>query len=157
MVDVAIAMEDAMKVMQILQRKGSDAIESVSPDSSLGDVAAKLSQKKIGCVLVLNEQGKLSGIVSERDIVRVLGSAGGECLNDTVSSVMTAQVITCVVEDDDNSVLQKMTDGRFRHMPVLKDGELVGLISIGDVVKARIDSLKLENEELENMIRAATA
>ena len=146
-----------MKVMQILQRKGSDTIEAVSPDSTLSDVAAKLSQKRIGCVLVLNEEGKLAGIVSERDIVRVLGNSGGECLNDTVRSVMTANVVTCVEEDDDNSVLQKMTDGRFRHMPVLKDGTLTGLISIGDVVKARIDSLKLENEELENMIRAATA
>jgi len=146
-----------MKVMQILQRKGSDAIESVYPDSSLGDVAAILSQKKIGCVLVLNKDGKLAGIVSERDIVRVLGAAGGDCLNDSVQSVMTADVVSCVVEDDDNSVLGKMTNGRFRHMPVFKDGELAGLISIGDVVKARIDSLKLENEELENMIRAATA
>ena len=146
-----------MKVMQILQRKGSDTIEAVSPDTTLSDVAAMLSQKRIGCVLVLNEEGKLAGIVSERDIVRVLGNSGGECLNATVRSVMTADVVTCAEEDDDNSVLQKMTDGRFRHMPVLKDGTLTGLISIGDVVKARIDSLKLENEELENMIRAATA
>ncbi len=146
-----------MKVMQILQRKGSDAIESVSPDSSLSDVASILSQKKIGCVLVLNEDGKLAGIVSERDIVRALGVNGGKCLNDSVRTVMTADVITCVVEDDDNSVLKKMTTGRFRHMPVLSDGGLVGLISIGDVVKARIDSLKMENEELENMIRSATA
>ena len=146
-----------MKVMQILQRKGSDAIESVSPDSTLSEAASILSQKKIGCVLVLNENGKLAGIVSERDIVRILGAAGGECLNNSVSTVMTSDVITCVVEDDDNSVLKKMTDGRFRHMPVLQDGALAGLISIGDVVKARIDSLKMENEELENMIRAATA
>jgi len=146
-----------MKVMQILQRKGSDAIESVSPDFTLGDVAAKLSQKKIGCVLVLNKDGGLAGIVSERDIVRTLGAAGSDCLNDKISSVMTPGVITCAVEDDDNSVLKKMTSGRFRHMPVFQDEKLAGLISIGDVVKARIDSLKMENEELENMIRSATA
>ncbi len=146
-----------MKVMQILQRKGSAAIESVSPETSLGDVISILSQKKIGCVLVLNNDEKLAGIVSERDIVRALGVSGGECLNDSVSAVMTPGVITCAVEDDDNSVLLKMSSGRFRHMPVFQDENLVGLISIGDVVKARIDSLKMENEELENMIRSATA
>ena len=146
-----------MKVMQILQRKGSAAIESVSPETSLNDVIAKLSQKKIGCVLVLNNDGKLAGIVSERDIVRALGVSGGECLTDSVSAVMTPGVVTCTVEDDDNSVLLKMSSGRFRHMPVFQDEMLVGLISIGDVVKARIDSLKMENEELENMIRSATA
>lgn len=146
-----------MKVLQILQRKGSDAVESVSSESKLSDVAVLLSEKKIGCVLVLNEQGKLSGIVSERDIVRAVGASGAACLNDKVGTVMTAGVVTCAVEDDDNSVLAKMTDGRFRHIPVLRDGALTGLISIGDVVKARIDGLKAENEELENMIRSATA
>ena len=146
-----------MKVQQILQRKGSATVESVSPNSSLADVAAKLSEKKIGCVLVVNSGGEVAGIVSERDIVRVLGAAGAGCLNDEVGTIMTSNVVTCGFEDDDNSVLNKMSNGRFRHMPVLQDEKLVGLISIGDVVKARIDSLKMENEELENMIRAATA
>ena len=146
-----------MKVLQILQRKGSAEVESVSPDDCLADVATKLSEKKIGCVLILNSEGKPAGIVSERDIVRALGRLGPSCLDHPISSVMTADVITCTVEDDDNSVLQKMTGGRFRHMPVLRDDALAGLISIGDVVKARIDDLKMENEELENMIRAATA
>lgn len=146
-----------MKVLQILQRKGNGDIESVSTDTCLADVASKLSQKKIGCVLVLNNDGKLAGIVSERDIVRVLGQSGSGCLTEDVSTVMTTGVVTCSDEDDDNSVLEKMTEGRFRHMPVMHDGVLTGLISIGDVVKARIESLKLENEEMENMIRAATA
>lgn len=146
-----------MKVLQILQRKGSAEIESVTPDARLSDVTAKLSEKKIGCVLILNSGGDLAGIVSERDIVRAIGRQGPECLDNAVSTVMTAEVVTCTVEDDDNSVLAKMSGGRFRHMPVLQDGALAGLISIGDVVKARIDSLKMENEELENMIRAATA
>lgn len=144
-----------MKVQQILQRKQSNAVETVSPGSKISEVAAKLSEKKIGCMLVVNDPGEIEGIVSERDIVRILGQRGGGCLDDDVSTVMTPGVITCSTDDDDNSVLQKMTDGRFRHMPVMKDGSLAGLISIGDVVKARIDSLKMENEELENMIRAA--
>ena len=146
-----------MKVLQILQRKGSAEIVSGSPDDCLADIATKLSEKKIGCVLILNQSGKLAGIVSERDIVRALGRLGCDCLDDPVSGVMTPDVVTCSVEDDDNAVLEKMTGGRFRHMPVLRDDALVGLISIGDVVKARIDDLKMENEELENMIRAATA
>ena len=146
-----------MKVQQILQRKGSAAVESVLPNSLLSEVASKLSEKKIGCVLVVNDGGDLAGIVSERDIVRVLGNSGAGCLTDDVASIMTSTVVTCGVEDDDNSVLQKMSNGRFRHMPVLQDDKLVGLFSIGDVVKARIDSLQMENEELENMIRAATA
>jgi len=145
-----------MKVLQILQRKGSAEIETVSSDARLSDVATKLSEKKIGCVLILNNAKEIDGIVSERDIVRTLGRLGCDCLDNAVSTVMTNEVVTCTVEDDDNSVLQKMTGGRFRHMPVLRDGALVGLISIGDVVKARIDGLKMENEELENMIRAAT-
>ncbi len=146
-----------MKVLQILQRKGSAEIESVSPDDCLSDVATKLSEKKIGCVIILNHSGEIAGIVSERDIVRAIGRIGHDCLDHPVSSVMTSDVVTCAVEDDDNSILEKMTGGRFRHMPVLREGALVGLISIGDVVKARIDGLKMENEELENMIRAATA
>lgn len=146
-----------MKVQQILQRKGDSAVASVSLKSTLSEVAATLSEKKIGCVLVLNDDGTLVGIVSERDIVRVLGEQGDGCLGNEVGSVMTTGIVTCSVENDDNHVLNEMTNGRFRHMPVLRDGELIGLISIGDVVKARIDSLKMENEELENMIRAATA
>jgi len=119
-----------MKVLQILQRKGSAEIESVSPDDCLSDVATKLSEKKIGCVIILNHSGEIAGIVSERDIVRAIGRIGHDCLDHPVSSVMTSDV---------------------------REGALVGLISIGDVVKARIDGLKMENEELENMIRAATA
>lgn len=146
-----------MKVQQILQRKGSNAIASATRDASISDIAAMLSEKRIGCILVLDSAGAVEGIVSERDIVRALGESGGGCLNDNVASVMTAEVITCEVSDDDNSVLGKMTDGRFRHIPVMDGGKLAGLISIGDVVKARIDSLAAENQELENMIRSATA
>ena len=144
-----------MKVQQILQRKQSNAVETVGVQAKISKVAAHLSEKRIGCMLVVNDSGDIQGIVSERDIVRILGKQGGGCLDEDVSTVMTEGVITCSTDDDDNSVLQKMTDGRFRHMPVMKDGTLAGLISIGDVVKARIDSLKMENEELENMIRAA--
>lgn len=146
-----------MKVLQILQRKGSNEVESVTAETSIAATAARLSSKRIGCMLVLAEGGKLEGIVSERDIVRALGESGGACLDDTVGTIMTASVITCTPEDTDNAVLDMMTSGRFRHLPVFEGEDLKGLISIGDVVKARIDSLKTENEELENLIRSATA
>ena len=146
-----------MKVLQILQRKGSNEVESVTAQTSIADTAARLSEKRIGCMLVLADNGKLDGVVSERDIVRALGEAGDACLDDTVATIMTSDVITCSPEDTDDQVLDKMTSGRFRHLPVFQNDELKGLISIGDVVKARIESLKSENEELENMIRSATA
>ena len=146
-----------MKVLQILQRKGSNEVASVTADTKIAEAANRLATKKIGCLLVLNDKNGLEGVVSERDIVRALGEAGGACLDDTVSSIMTADVITCTPEDDDNSVLGKMTAGRFRHLPVMDGSALAGLISIGDVVKARIDSLEHENKELEGLIRSATA
>lgn len=146
-----------MKVLQILQRKGNNEVASITADVPVSDAANQLAEKKIGCLLVLDKSGALQGIVSERDIVRGLGESGGGCLNETVGSIMTSDVVTCAPEDDDNSVLGKMTSGRFRHLPVMKDGALAGLISIGDVVKARIDSLENENKELEDMIRSATA
>ncbi len=146
-----------MKVLQISQRKGSDKIASTTADASLADAAAKLSELRIGCLLVLNADGSMAGILSERDIVRTLGVTGGACLTQPVSSVMTSNVVTCSPDDSADSVLGKMTSGRFRHMPVTKDGKLVGLISIGDVVKARIEALEHDNEALESMIRSATA
>jgi CBS domain-containing protein len=92
--------------------------------------------------------------VSERDIVREIGRRGSACLNDTVDSIMTARVVTCVLGDQTDAVLQKMTDGRFRHIPVVVEGnQLVGLISIGDVVKARLSELAMEKDALEGMIK----
>ena len=92
------------------------------------------------------------GILSDRDIVRELGKRGAGCLTDTVDKLMTTKLVTCSEDDRADVVLQKMTDGRFRHMPVLKDGALVGLISLGDVVKARLTELAMEKDALEGMI-----
>ncbi len=146
-----------MKVLQISQRKGSDEIASTTADVSLSDAAAKLSELRIGCLLVLNADGGIAGILSERDIVRTLGVSGADCLKQPVSSVMTSNVVTCGPEDSADSVLSRMTSGRFRHMPVTEGSKIVGLISIGDVVKARIEALEHDNEALESMIRSATA
>ncbi len=96
---------------------------------------------------------RVSGILSERDIVREIGRRGAACLSDTVDSLMTSAIISCRRDEQANDVLQKMTDGRFRHMPVMEGDQMVGLISIGDVVKARLTELAMEKDALEGMIK----
>ena len=142
-----------MLVNQILRSKGSEGVVTVPPSLTVAKAAEMLSQKKIGA-LVISEDGKtLAGIVSERDIVREIGRRGPDCLNDPCKSIMTARVVTCSRSEQTDIVLQKMTDGRFRHIPVVEDGILVGLISIGDVVKARLSELSMEKDALEGMIK----
>lgn len=146
-----------MKVMQILTRKGTNDVSSIPPSASLADAAKRLCELKVGCLVVRDGAGPMVGILSERDIVRTLGVQGPECLKQRVESVMTRSVVTCNSEDSADDVLGRMTTGRFRHMPVLDGESLTGLISIGDVVKARIDALEQDYEALESMIRSATA
>ena len=111
-----------------------------------------LSEKRIGTV-VISTDGKVPlGILSERDIVRELGKRGAGCLSETVDDLMTTKLVSCTRHDSADDVLEKMTDGRFRHMPVMEDDEMVGLISIGDVVKARLSELSMEKDALEGMI-----
>ena len=142
-----------MLVSQILKSKGSEGVVTVSPSLTVAMAAQMLSQKKIGA-LVISEDGKsLAGIVSERDIVREIGRRGADCLGESVRSIMTARVVTCTRSEPTDNVLQKMTDGRFRHIPVVEGGLLIGLISIGDVVKARLSELSMEKDALEGMIK----
>jgi CBS domain-containing protein len=142
-----------MLVAQILKSKSDDGVVTVQPDATLASVAELLSSRKIGAVVVSADGKHVAGILSERDIVRELGKRGPGCLTDTVASVMTARVVTCTRGDDAQVVLQKMTDGRFRHLPVVEGAEMVGLISIGDVVKARLAELAMEKDALEGMIK----
>ena len=111
-----------------------------------------LSEKRVGSVIVSADGVHPLGILSERDIVRDLGTRGAGCLTDKVDDMMTVEIITCSPDDRAVAVLQTMTDRRFRHMPVMKDGEMIGLVSIGDVVKARLDDLSHQAEALKNMI-----
>ena len=104
-------------------------------------------------MIVSTDGKKVSGILSERDIVRELGRRGAACLDDKVESLMTAKIISCTRAEGTDAVLGRMTDGRFRHMPVIEDGQMVGLISIGDVVKARLKELAAEKDALEGMIK----
>jgi CBS domain-containing protein len=141
-----------MLVSQILKQKTSGVV-SASVEMTVGDVAQILAQKKIGAVILSDDGKTLQGIVSERDIVRALGQSGAGALSLGIGSIMTAKVVTCAPDDSADSVLQRMTDGRFRHMPVMAGGVLVGLISIGDVVKARLSELAMEKDALEGMIK----
>lgn len=142
-----------MQVHQILRSKSDDGVVTVLPGSSVAKVAELLSTRRIGAVVVSPDGKRVAGIISERDIVRELGRRGVTCLSDTVDSIMTAKIVGCGRDDKADEVLQKMTDGRFRHMPVMEGDEMVGLISIGDVVKARLSELAMEKDALEGMIK----
>jgi CBS domain-containing protein len=141
-----------MQVHHILKSKATDAVVTVKSGTSIADVAKILTEKRIGTVVVSDDQQTAMGILSERDIVRELSRRGASCLSDTADSYMTTKLVTCGRNDDADHVLGQMTEGRFRHMPVLEDGKLVGLITIGDVVKARLTELAMERNALEGMI-----
>ena len=142
-----------MLVQQILKSKGVSSVETVSPDMLVSEEAAILAEKGIGTVVISSDGGKTAaGILSERDIVRELARSGAGCLGDKVSAYMTTELQTATRDELTDSVLARMTEGRFRHMPVLEGGELVGLISLGDVVKARLSELAMEKDALQGMI-----
>lgn len=141
-----------MKVSTILATKGNKII-SVAPNSSVREALSLLAQHNIGALMVLNDAGALTGIFSERDVVRRL-VAGGDLLTQPVENLMTADVVTCVPQDDLMSVANVMTERRFRHLPVVEDGALLGIISIGDVLKAQRDYYHGQIDTLETQILA---
>lgn len=141
-----------MLVHQILASKSSDAVLTIAEDATVAQAAAILSERRIGCLVVSGTGTRADGIVSERDIVREVGRRGSACLSEPVSSVMTRRIVTCTRDHTADHVLEIMTNGRFRHLPVVEHGHLIGLISIGDVVKARISELAMEKDALEGMI-----
>lgn len=142
-----------MLVQQILKSKADDGVVTVPPGTTIARAAEVLSSRRIGAVIVSPDGKRVSGILSERDIVRELGRRGPHCLGDLVDQVMTVRTVGCRVTDSADQVMQAMTDGRFRHMPVMQGDEMVGLISIGDVVKARLSELEHEKDALEGMIK----
>ena len=141
-----------MLVQQILKGKADNTVYTIAPDRSVSDAAAKLSENRIGALIVADEGGAVVGVLSERDIVRTLGQRGPDCLKDSVGQMMTRDLVCASRQDTDASVLQRMTDGRFRHRPVLEDDKLIGVVTIGDVVKARLSELAMENESMQGMI-----
>ncbi|MBO6604089.1 MULTISPECIES: CBS domain-containing protein [Paracoccaceae] len=142
-----------MLVQQILKSKPTQGVDTIKPGSTVAQVAEALSKKRIGALVVSADGKAVAGIVSERDIVRELGARGPSCMAETVDSLMTKDIISCTGEETSDAVLAKMTQGRFRHMPVMDGADMVGLISIGDVVKAQLSKLAMEKEALESMIK----
>ena len=141
-----------MLVRQILKLKPDGTLHSIPPDATIAEAAEELSARRIGVLIVSSDGLHLDGILSERDIVRELGRRGSGCLADAVSTAMTRDVATCACSDDADSVLQRMNDGRFRHLPVIEDGAMIALISQGDVVKAQLSELSMEKAALQDMI-----
>lgn len=142
-----------MFVSDILAQKGI-GVHSVAPTTSVAEVSQQLSVRRIGSVLVIDEHGTVLGIVSERDVVRALASEGAAALALEVSRIMTREVVTCDPDDSIEEAMQAMTSGRFRHLPVVRHGDLLGLVSIGDVVKARLAETRHETEALKAYIVA---
>ena len=140
-----------MRVASLLKTKGSDIV-SLRDDQTIGEAVALLCERKIGATVVLDSNGKMAGILSERDIIRGLGVSGGDIGDKPVSSLMTSSVECCAPDDTIDSIMQRMTMGRFRHMPVMQDGNMVGIISIGDVVKNRISDLEHEASAMRDYI-----
>ncbi len=142
-----------MRISDLLRQKG-DLVVSVKPDQSVIELLDLLAQHKVGALVVSADGTQLDGIVSERDVVRQLQKYGPELLSAPVRDIMTAQVHTCPPDTELDELMRVMTDGRFRHVPVLDDGRLVGIISIGDVVKHRIDELQSERDHLTAYINS---
>lgn len=141
----------SITVRNMLDIKGRDVV-AVSPDKSLLEVARVLHEKRIGAVVVTSVEGRVAGIFTERDLVRAMAEKGGEVLDEPVSSRMTVSVQKCREETTVNQLMEMMSAGRFRHVPVEEGNRLVGIISIGDVVKSRIREVELEAEQIKAYI-----
>ncbi len=142
-----------MLVQAILKSKATEGVVTVEPTVTVSEAAEILATKRIGTVIVSDDGGETAaGILSERDIVRELASSGSGCLKKPVSEYMTRELITASRQDTVEGILSQMTEGRFRHMPVLEEGKLVGIVTLGDVVKAQLAELAMEKDALEGMI-----
>jgi CBS domain-containing protein len=140
-----------MTIAHILKHRGG-TIMSVSPDHSLQEAAAILTDKRVGALVVLDSNGHLEGILSERDIVRLCAQAGAAAMTAKVADAMTKDVLTAAPKDKVDSALARMTDRRIRHLPVLEGQKLVGVVSIGDLVKAKIDHARQEADAMRAYI-----
>lgn len=141
-----------MRISEILRAKGAD-VATIPPDATVRRLLALLAERNIGAVVVSADGSAIEGIVSERDIVRRLGEQGAALLDAPVSAIMTTQVRTCAPGDNVDDLRVTMTEHRIRHLPVVRDGRLVGIVSIGDVVKSAIAELETEREQLVDYIR----
>lgn len=142
-----------MQVTTILKSKADDAVVTVPPGTSVRAAADILANRKIGTVVISEDGSKPLGILSERDIVREIAARGATVLTEPVDDIMTRELITCDRHQTADQILATMTEKRFRHMPVMEADQMVGIITLGDVVKARLSELAMENDALEHMIK----
>ena len=140
-----------MKVSRILQHKGNE-VATVTPDTSVSDVVKQLRDKRIGAMVVVDSDGNICGIISERDIVRALADHGPDLKALATADLMTSDVSICDQNKNIDDIMRQMTEGNFRHVPVVEDDKLIGIVSIGDVVKARIRELEQEKSDLQHYI-----
>ena len=143
-----------MNVEHILSEKGRNVV-TIDPQSTLAEAARTLSDKRIGAVIVSSGNQPVLGILSERDIVRAINEKGSAALNEPVSRYMTAKVVTCTGRSAINELMEIMTNGKFRHVPIVEDGRLNGIVSIGDVVKYRLAEIESESRALRDYIATA--
>jgi CBS domain-containing protein len=143
-----------MTIARILSEKGRDVC-TTQPHRTLSEVLDVLAAKNIGAVVVADAENRVLGILSERDIVRAIGKGGAAALNDAVTKHMTAHVITTTENECVSAAMGKMSSKRFRHLPVVKDDKLVGLVSIGDLVKHRLAEMEKQQEALTEYIHSA--
>ncbi|WP_134495380.1 CBS domain-containing protein [Microvirga pakistanensis] len=143
-----------MNVDQILSLKGRNVV-SIEADRSLSEAARILSERRIGALVVIDGRQPVAGILSERDIVRAVATQGAQALGEPVSRFMTGQVVTCSGRSSVNELMELMTQQKFRHVPVVEAGQLVGIISIGDVVKQRVGEIEAESQAIKEYIATA--
>jgi CBS domain-containing protein len=143
-----------MTVSIVLAGKGRDVV-TIEPHATLADAAELLVEKHIGALLILGADRHIVGILSERDIVRALAERGAAALEEPVSTAMTRRVSTCSATDPIASIMERMTVGKFRHVPVVEKGRLVGIVSIGDVVKHRLDEMERDSTAMRDYILSA--
>jgi len=143
-----------MIVKSILSAKGGEVI-SIEPTATLDTAVKTLAEHKIGALLVLGPDRRVIGILSERDIVRVLAERGASVLSQQLAQVMTRKVITCSQSDSVGVLMERMTTGKFRHLPVIEDEQVIGVVSIGDVVKHRLQEIEHESAALRDYIQSA--
>jgi CBS domain-containing protein len=143
-----------MTVSLILAGKGRDVV-TIEPNATLGVAVELLAEKRIGAVLILGADRRIVGILSERDIVRALAERGRGALDETVSASMTRRVSTCHEREAVSNIMERMTSGKFRHVPVVEQGRLVGIVSIGDVVKHRLNEVERDSAAMRDYILTA--
>ena len=143
-----------MNVAEILSLKGHE-VATATCERTIGEAVDELARRRIGALVVIEGRDRVVGIIAERDVVRALAKRGPDLLSAKIDTIMTREVVTCGESETINRVMGRMTRGRFRHLPVVENGRLVGIVSIGDVVKARIEEVEHEAEDMRTYIATA--